>query len=78
MTLKQKIIYGMKTVVETQQKIATEVHLTRSDEIDLLFLTPDEVGNALFEIINGEKGPRGLTRLVGLKIVWDAEKFEVR
>jgi len=78
MSLKQKIIDGMKAVVETQKKIATEVHLTRSDEIDLLFLTRDEIGNAVFEIINGEKGPRGLPRLLGLKIVWDAEKFEVR
>ena len=78
MTLKQRIIYGMKAVVEQHKKIATEVHLTRSDEVDLLFLTREEISRDSFDIINGEKGPRGLTRLVGLRIVWDADQFDVR
>jgi len=79
--IKIRIINKISDFFEKEGFEPSEIHLTTHEEMDLMALSHDDIGNASGRIF--EKGARVAIseaggKLFGKKVVWDSESFEVK
>ncbi|HEY3803519.1 MAG TPA: hypothetical protein VGL61_12960 [Kofleriaceae bacterium] len=71
MDLRTRSKHLMQSFTVANNASPTTIHLTPSDEIEILALSQDELGKEAFKIVN-TLGPKHLERLFGLRPVFDA------
>lgn len=74
--LRTKILTAMKARW-TAGAEPTRVRLMREDETLLLLADYSEVGQTAFDAINGGTHREHFSKLFGLKVEWDQDKFDV-